>query len=329
MALRRRNRELRIRSIRDLENAPRLENGAYNLQGANLQGANLEGVNLQGANLQGANLERTDLRDANLEGANLEHANFEDARLGGVNLQGANLRGAYMHYIEDAEHVIFAGANMEQIRIEYTAFIESNLVSANLRNANMIDVNLDSSDFTRADLRGATIRDVILTNCNLEQTDFTDAVIRNVDFGHARNIELARGIRIQRRAAPAPTPAPVDPTQSVWSQDEDCVGQEDPVSMEPIPTGRGFRLEAENRCYDALTLSEMRRLNRPLVGPMTRIPFTQNDIRRINEFRTANPTLRATGGKKRKTKITRRNKKTKMTRRNKKRRTLKRKNIRI
>lgn len=86
-----------------------------------------------------------------------------------------------------------------------------------------------------------------------------------------------------------------------WTQNADCVGQEDPVTMDTIPDGHGFRLEAENRCYDALALAEMRRLNRPMVGPMTRIPFTPNDIQRIDAFRTANPTLRVNGGKKRRT----------------------------
>ena len=106
--------------------------------------------------------------------------------------------------------------------------------------------------------------------------------------------------------------------KATWVEDKDCVGEEDPVTMDSIPEGQGFRLQAENRCYNAVTLAEMSRLNRPLVGPMTRIPFTKNDITRINEFRRANPGMRATGGKKRKTRKIRKNRKPKNIKRVKK-----------
>lgn len=104
-----------------------------------------------------------------------------------------------------------------------------------------------------------------------------------------------------------------------WVQDEECVGQDDPVSLTSIPYGRGFKLEAENRCYDAETLAQMKRLGTPLNGPLTRIPFTANDIIRIDNYIQDNPA--PIGGKKsmqkiqkkRKTQKTRKTKKTRKT----------------
>lgn len=73
--------------------------------------------------------------------------------------------------------------------------------------------------------------------------------------------------------------------QMDWVPDKDCVGKEDPVSMELIPEGRGFRLEAENGyCYDVKSLSSIKQTNRSPTGPRTRNPFTSNDINRINAY---------------------------------------------
>ena len=93
----------------------------------------------------------------------------------------------------------------------------------------------------------------------------------------------------------------------IWSSDEDCVGKEDPVSYEPIPNGRGFKLEAENDyCYDVETLSSIKRTNRQPVGPRTRNPFTENDIERINAYQRL-----SSGGKNKKNKTNKTNKKRK------------------
>lgn len=285
---------LRIRTVEDLDNAPELENGAHNLAGADIEIAE-------------------DLED-------------ED-------LRGADFRGAYIYNVY-AKRINLVGAIMEETTIDYVSFINCNLTSVNLRNATIIDSNFSGSDLTRADFRGAILNNLDLSNANLENADFTGACIMNVDFTNARFIERAIGIRIpprSRRFAAPPGPAPPGPAPPappmVWNEDGDCVGEEDPVMMEPIPAGRGFRLEAENRCYDALTLAEMRRRNRPLVGPMTRIPFSENDIARVDAYRRENPDMiipdapRANGGKKRKkkeTRMIRKKKNTRMTRKNKK-----------
>jgi uncharacterized protein YjbI with pentapeptide repeats len=330
-----------IRRIQDLENVPRL-NGVYNLADADLEEAVLPNTNLAGANFEGAYL-----IDANLAGANLEGANFEGASLENTNFEGANLTNANFKDVETMEstkfnRAILIGANLENANGKETELNAANLSGANLTNANMIvprlalanlqGANLQGARIYAANLRDANLQGVNLQGANLEDGDLTNANLRGADLrGCNLNRTTLVGVLLDETTRVDNTTVydtaypdeivdilyqlhtnPRHPP-SVWSQDEDCVGQDDPVSLEPIPAGRGFKLEAENRCYDAATLSEMKRLQRPLIGPLTRIPFTDNDKRRVDDYIREN--LR--GGKKRKTQKKRKTKKSKRT--NKKR----------
>ena len=67
----------------------------------------------------------------------------------------------------------------------------------------------------------------------------------------------------------------------VFISDTDCEGQEDPVSLEPIPKGRGFRLEADKKCYDANVIRQLVKNNESnFVSPLTRAVFTEKDLQR-------------------------------------------------
>jgi len=203
----------------------------------------------------------------------------------GVNLRRANLRGVNLQ-----------GAFLQN----------ANLEGADLANANLIGVvNAYGANLRCADLRGADLR-----NANLEGADLEGAQLYLTNLQGARGIDGTRimyNIYRSPMSMFAPSPAPTNVTNhfitpvlsTPWRQDQACLGKKDPVTMEYIPHGRGFRLEAENRCYDAATLAEMRRLNNPLIGPMTRIPFTPNDITRINDYIRDYKNLSG-GGKKRK-----------------------------
>jgi uncharacterized protein YjbI with pentapeptide repeats len=232
-----------------------------------------------------------DLQGADLEDTDLEQFSFPGANFQGANLQNANLRG-----------VDFTGANLEGVNLQGAILDDTILVNANLRNANLRNAMFGRS-FSAPNVAGA----------NFEGVNFEG--ITGVTGDELRRHANANVPTTTNHSVPSDTP---------WVQDEDCVGQEDPVTMESIPADRGFKLEAENRCYDALTLAEMKRLNRPLVGPMTRIPFTQKDITRIEDFRRINPNMRVSGGKKRKTRKTRKNRKTKRGKRGNKKRITKR-----
>lgn len=67
----------------------------------------------------------------------------------------------------------------------------------------------------------------------------------------------------------------------VFISDTDCEGQEDPVSLEPIPKGRGFRLDADKKCYDANVIRQLVKNNESnFVSPLTRAVFTKKDLQR-------------------------------------------------
>ena len=277
-------RVVRIRRISDLGNAPRMTNGAYNLVGAYLRRANLDNADLTGANLQGASLLEADMSLVNLSGANLRGADLRGAYLKRANLQGANLEGAKL----DDSHAL-----------------QANLTGANLSGADLRAMNLNE----------ATLNDVILdenTKVNIyttyENITASDDVVNMLNQLKNANLPVAP-------VAPATSVAPV------WTQDESCVGQQDPVSLEPIPDGRGLKLDAENGyCYDVKTLSEMKRLGRPLIGPRTRNQFSDNDKKRINAYDRENPR----GGNKKinKTNKKRKTKRSKKSKKSKKRNTM-------
>ena len=233
----------------------------------------------------------------NLQGANLSDADLIIAQMPGANLRGANLVSA-----------VLEGANLEEGDLRYAFLNSSNLQEINLQRANLQGATLVDTNLQRANLQGAILENAVLTGANLQGANLQGANLQGANLTNANlegvNLEGAKGINLN---------------QTRWTQDADCVGQEDPVSMDTIAEGRGFRLEAENRCYDVETMAQMKRLRRPLVGPMTRIPFTEADKRRIDGYIRDNPNPSSSGGKKLRTR--RKERKGRKTRRGKELRT--------
>jgi hypothetical protein len=177
MALTRRNTDLlRIRTIEDLENAPRLENGAYNLVGANLEGANLQGANLTGADLGGVDLGGVDLQNANLQGSNLQGANLDVTNLEAANLQGANLQGAFLR-IANLEAANLQGANLQDAILQEAHIQDANLEDSNLQGANLQDANLTGANLEGANLEGANLEGANLHGANLEGAILEGAIL--------------------------------------------------------------------------------------------------------------------------------------------------------
>lgn len=215
---------------------------------------NLAGADLEGAFLDRAILPNLILSNANLRGVNLRRANLRSANLQGAFLQNANLEGADLTNANLAGVVNARGANLRG----------ADLQGADLRNANLEGADLDGAKLYLANLQGAR---------GIDPT----RIMFNIYRAPTSMFSMPSLSNITNRFVQQTPSTP-------WREDKVCVGKEDPVSMEHIPSGRGFRLEAENRCYDAATLAQMRRLNNPLIGPMTRIPFTENDVRRVDDF---------------------------------------------
>lgn len=186
-----------------------------------------------------------------------------------------------------------------------------NLRGADLRGAHLERANLRGYDFTGADFRGAHLTGINLTGSIVTGANFEGADVRGMRGG-PNVINIARREQqrqvFQRRQREResqeflnnkrPT-LPSIPALEPWVADESCEGQEDPVSLEPIPSGKGFKLDYDkekgyNTCYDVTTLANMltiqklSRINRVLTSPLTRAEFSQNDLKRINNYIRSN-----------------------------------------
>ena len=102
-----------------------------------------------------------------------------------------------------------------------------------------------------------------------------------------------------------------------FESDIDCEGEDDPVSLELIPKGRGFRLDADQKCYDANTIRQLMKNE----SPLTRAPFTEKDLQRkrsIPSFQGGRTRKLRKSKKAKKTKKVQKSKKTKKVRKSKK-----------
>ena len=189
-------------TIRDLENAPRYDNG-YDLSRANLEGASLWYANLRyailtdadltNANLTGASLRRADLTNANLTGAKLpiavlEYANLTNANLEGVDLTDTNLRDA-----------ILIGANLEGVDLTRV-----NLTRANLQFVNLKGANLEGLDLTNANLGGANLEGAKFRGANLTRANLTGVLSANLT---GANLTDAIGLPPSLPLPPPPPPS--------------------------------------------------------------------------------------------------------------------------
>lgn len=238
--------------------------------------------NLTAADLQKANLPFIDLQGAVLRKANLARAHLPGAKLQGAKLQQALLMGTEL-----------GGANLTGADLQGADLRSVQLESAILTGADLRKADLDGAYLLFADLRGADLRGAknVPKNANL-----TDAILKNEDL--EKNEE-----------------------NNVWVSDEQCVGKEDPIGLDPIPDNKGFRLKADEltndpdnliNCFNIDNLATMvkrdRTLNKPLLSPRTRKPIEKIDLDRINNYIELNPTVG--GRKKRKTNKRRKTKKT-------------------
>lgn len=172
-----------IRSRADLENAPRLETGAYDLRRANfvkrgtrpgdtrIYTISLENTDLQGANLQGAQLRYTNLNNANLQGADLRGAKLENIR--GANLSGANLEGVTIYEKNSIRNINFSGANLRGVNFSNN----NNLDTCNFENANMEGAVLSGSNLQGVDLSGANLTNAKMQNANLSDANLQHSIL--------------------------------------------------------------------------------------------------------------------------------------------------------
>jgi hypothetical protein len=74
----------------------------------------------------------------------------------------------------------------------------------------------------------------------------------------------------------------IERERNIFVGDDECNGEEDPISLVPIPPGRGMKLKNTDphsqQCYDVHSLKQ---LKLP-ISPLTRNPIVPLDIQRIN-----------------------------------------------
>ena len=196
------------------------------LYGTDFTDANLNGADLSGARLDRAVLIRTDLSGANLSGATIFRptvysdlnnrlsdaphfagANLTEVRvqaeLSGANFRGANLTGADLSPLEArpgqgtlvtlARNVLkscnFSGATLRDADLTRTVLTHSRLVGADLRNARLVDADVQLVDFSGADFTGADVTGADFDGANLSGVKGFDTV---KGLGRARNLDKAR-----------------------------------------------------------------------------------------------------------------------------------------
>ena len=165
-----------------------------------------------------------------------------------------------------------------------------------------------------ADTRG-------ILKMTLENGDIYEGEVHNYDLGDwQEDFPDGKGKMIYKNGAVYHgkwingVPQGAATTPDVWTSDADCENSadiEDPISLEKIPEGRGFRLEAEpvkeeiekedgtkeellkGRCYDVASLSKIK----GDVTPLTRASFTETDKKRITAYKRLSA---SSGGKGRK-----------------------------
>lgn len=196
------------------------------LYGTDFTDANLNGADLSGARLDRAVLIRTDLSGANLSGATIFRptiysdlsnrlsdaphfagANLTKVRvqaeLSGADFRGANLTGADLSPLEArpgqgtlvtlARNVLkscnFSGAMLRDADLTRTVLTHSRFVGADLRNARLVDADVQLVDFSGADFTGADVTGADFDGANLSGVTGFDTV-KGLD--RARNLDKAR-----------------------------------------------------------------------------------------------------------------------------------------
>lgn len=153
------------------------------LSGVDLRGAWLEGANLQDANLTRARLDRAvlakaDLADAVLRGTSLAKANLGRARLLWTHIDGCDLGEAILAHADlrgvTVSRSNLRGADLGSVRVERTAFADS---------------DLSESNFLQMSLAGVRFERCKLEDCNFIEVDLTETVFGECRLGKASFVD--------------------------------------------------------------------------------------------------------------------------------------------
>jgi uncharacterized protein YjbI with pentapeptide repeats len=140
-----------------------------NFYRANLTGANLRGTKLVKANLTGAKLDHTDLSKTDLCDTYFFKSHLNRANFSGSNLFKANLSGA------DLREAVMIDANLDEVILN----------RANLMFAELKATTFHGAKVEKADLRNVNAREAVFTKATFAGSDFTSASLRGANFNQA------------------------------------------------------------------------------------------------------------------------------------------------
>jgi uncharacterized protein YjbI with pentapeptide repeats len=158
---------------------------ATDLTGADLTGATTDGAILEVRSLRGANLRGVDLRSTNLSAIPLETAVFDRETKWPKGFQ-PNAASVYL---------LKRGAQLRNANLAYMKLDSIDLRDSDLRKAHLFSADLSDSDLRRADLRNASFNEA-----NLGGADLSDANLRGADLVGA-DLRSARLNNAQLRGA--------------------------------------------------------------------------------------------------------------------------------
>lgn len=131
-----------------------------------------KGIDFSGLDVALSDFRGSKIYSVNFTSANLYKADFRNAEISGVNFESANL-----------EEVDFSH---DRLRYDASSNIEANFSHSNLKNAKLINLNLEKdSSFDGADLSGAKLNGSLirtLRGAKLGGADLTGADLRNADI---------------------------------------------------------------------------------------------------------------------------------------------------
>lgn len=145
-----------------------------NLQNADLSNTDLRGADLTKADLAGADLSGSKLNNADLTNANLNEADLKDAICDNTDFSSANLSGADIWEIQYIHDVDFRNADMTNADLGYLWLNSSNFEGADLSGANFESASLRGTNFKGANMSKTNLRSSYLQKANFEDIKIDD-----------------------------------------------------------------------------------------------------------------------------------------------------------
>jgi uncharacterized protein YjbI with pentapeptide repeats len=181
------------RELEDLPYAPFLEPWDGTLAAdVRYDTVHVDGRELETPMAVGARFIESALTSMTFDGGTLRLSRWSDVWMKAVRWLGTDLSGTDWMDVEIVGSV-FAGTIAYDAQLRRVTLHESRADSVNLRGARLQDVSFIDCELSHVDFAGATLIDVSFPGSTVNAATFDNASCKNVDFRHARELQLASG----------------------------------------------------------------------------------------------------------------------------------------